>query len=299
MKVTLSQAGRSCILQASVDKYYAKGRDGMAELSRALAAGMTPVISYWSSRDMQWMDGVGRQGRGACLSDGDVCPESVRFSSFAVEELRGACEVCPVGGCDRAPDGACVWFAGRFLRGIEAFHCKVASCAEVPLGRSFSKCWSWKGTSYYSITDHGFPCKSEAAREAAREAAPAGQASPRAERAERSQGGAAQVARNASQQDILEGVHALLLPEAPSGSSYAEVTGTMVLVAVALGAAAALTVMVGCRSLWPLLQQGIPVTTLAEKEAPLKYQKVQPLAEPEPELTAGSCPHIGCGVLRF
>jgi len=63
---------------------------GLADVSQALAAGMTPVISYWSSDQMLWMDGVGADHRGACTADrADECPETVRFYDFKVEPLDG------------------------------------------------------------------------------------------------------------------------------------------------------------------------------------------------------------------
>jgi len=79
----LSQDGRSCPLTAKVDDYR-----GMAELSRALEAGMTPVMSYWSANDMLWMDGVGSDGAGPCVKDdAAACADHVRFYDFSVSTI--------------------------------------------------------------------------------------------------------------------------------------------------------------------------------------------------------------------
>merc|ERR1712187_554420 len=54
----------------------------------ALAEGITPIVSFWESEDMLWMDGKGKDGKGPCLRDLRVpCPESVSFSDFSVEDL--------------------------------------------------------------------------------------------------------------------------------------------------------------------------------------------------------------------
>eukprot|EP00445_Apocalathium_hangoei_P009375 CAMPEP_0203868820 /NCGR_PEP_ID=MMETSP0359-20131031/17342_1 /ASSEMBLY_ACC=CAM_ASM_000338 /TAXON_ID=268821 /ORGANISM="Scrippsiella Hangoei, Strain SHTV-5" /LENGTH=1214 /DNA_ID=CAMNT_0050787323 /DNA_START=57 /DNA_END=3701 /DNA_ORIENTATION=- len=83
MEVVLTQDGRDCPLAAKVDDY-----GGMAELSRALAAGMTPVMSYWSANDMLWMDGAGADGQGPCVvDDASACGESVRMYDFAVVDI--------------------------------------------------------------------------------------------------------------------------------------------------------------------------------------------------------------------
>ena len=44
----------------------AEGYPGLAEVTAALSLGMTPVVSYWSSPDMEWMDGRGVDGLGPC-----------------------------------------------------------------------------------------------------------------------------------------------------------------------------------------------------------------------------------------
>jgi len=163
MEVRLSQDGGRCHLSATLEEYTHHGRDGMAELSAALARGMTPTISYWASDDMMWMDGLDSRGKGHCIRDNAAaCPESVRFYDFAIEEISGEkppCEEqCPVGHCDRGSDGTCKWFSGKYLSKYKSYHCKVANCSDVPASSSMSKCWSWEGQAYYSIKHRHYPC---------------------------------------------------------------------------------------------------------------------------------------------
>jgi len=95
MNVTLSQQGHSCPLSMHISKYI-----GMEELSDALSAGMTPVISYWSSDDMLWLDGRGVDGRGPCDHDTPArCLDTVKFYDFSVEDIGG-------GGAPPAPSTA-------------------------------------------------------------------------------------------------------------------------------------------------------------------------------------------------
>jgi len=79
MVVELSQEGDSCSLEIKLSSY-----NGMRELEQALIQGMTPVISYWHSKDMLWMDGMGADGKGPCTKDRLKCAESIRFYDFAV-----------------------------------------------------------------------------------------------------------------------------------------------------------------------------------------------------------------------
>jgi hypothetical protein len=84
MVVTLSQEMRTCSISLILDRY-----DGMAELTKALKAGMTPIVSYWASNDMIWLDGVGRDNLGTCGRDNaSACPASVQWHDFVVEDLR-------------------------------------------------------------------------------------------------------------------------------------------------------------------------------------------------------------------
>jgi len=86
MEVTISQEGHNCSVTTKTFDY-----KGMLELSLALAAGMTPVVSYWSSDQMLWMDGQGTDGKGPCKNDNAAaCPASVQFSRFAVTPIGEA-----------------------------------------------------------------------------------------------------------------------------------------------------------------------------------------------------------------
>mmetsp|Transcript_113667 Transcript_113667/g.326702 ORF Transcript_113667/g.326702 Transcript_113667/m.326702 type:complete len:717 (-) Transcript_113667:71-2221(-) len=97
-EVVLSQDG--CELRAKTSEYIVAGqsnvllvehRDGLRELGHDLRAGMTPIISYWKSKDMLWMDGVGDDGQGPCVADRPhECPHAVRFYDFSIEALAGA-----------------------------------------------------------------------------------------------------------------------------------------------------------------------------------------------------------------
>merc|ERR1719195_910264 len=82
MTLTLAQDGHSCTLSINLGSY-----TGMAELSSALAAGMTPVISYWSG-DMLWMDGKGQDQRGPCVQDNpEICEDNVKFYGFSITKI--------------------------------------------------------------------------------------------------------------------------------------------------------------------------------------------------------------------
>lgn len=95
MTVELSQiAGTErCALSTEVRTadYTFSGRSSTeitAELTRAFEAGMAPIISYWSSDQMLWMDGTGADGLGPCWQDdASACGESVSFYDFVLEPL--------------------------------------------------------------------------------------------------------------------------------------------------------------------------------------------------------------------
>jgi len=92
MEVTLFQARQresNCSLSTRTDDYRPGGRDGLVELAASLKAGMTPVISYWGAgENMQWMDGLGQDGRGPCKVDHpSSCPSSVTFADFVVSSV--------------------------------------------------------------------------------------------------------------------------------------------------------------------------------------------------------------------
>jgi len=79
IKVTLEQSG--CSVSTGIRSY-----PGMDAISRALAEGVTPVVSYWKSGDMLWMDGPGL-GKGPCHSDSQQCGTSAKFYDFSVQNL--------------------------------------------------------------------------------------------------------------------------------------------------------------------------------------------------------------------
>lgn len=90
MVTELSQPGRPCNLtiKAGASGYWHNGRDGMAELTEALKAGMTPIVSYWSSENMLWMDGRGADGLGPCDRDEpEACANRVKFFDFSLEPI--------------------------------------------------------------------------------------------------------------------------------------------------------------------------------------------------------------------
>jgi hypothetical protein len=87
MEVELTQGGKDCPLKVVVRDY-----EGLGELGDALRAGMTPVVSYWSSEDMLWMDGRGSDGQGPCgRDDASACTDSVRFYGFCVSRIGEEC----------------------------------------------------------------------------------------------------------------------------------------------------------------------------------------------------------------
>mmetsp|Transcript_45065 Transcript_45065/g.130395 ORF Transcript_45065/g.130395 Transcript_45065/m.130395 type:complete len:418 (-) Transcript_45065:237-1490(-) len=112
MDVTLSQAGRDCPLKISISGYSA-----MAELDAALSAGMTPIVSYWSSDEMLWMDGKGMDGQGPCAEDlPSRCGSAVSFSGFSVTPAfpatattTAASPAAAAAGGGWLPDAVLVW----------------------------------------------------------------------------------------------------------------------------------------------------------------------------------------------
>jgi len=86
IQLTLSQADHACQLHLDIETY---GK--MDELSEALHAGMTPVVSYWSSDDLGWMDGMGSDGKGPCnMDNATLCGASASFSDFSIEDIVGS-----------------------------------------------------------------------------------------------------------------------------------------------------------------------------------------------------------------
>jgi len=85
VEVILSQSGRSCNLTTRIEKYRWQNRNAMVSLSSMLDKGLTPVISYWSSPHMEWLDGLGKDGQGPCMQDvPQRCAESMRFQHLSV-----------------------------------------------------------------------------------------------------------------------------------------------------------------------------------------------------------------------
>jgi hypothetical protein len=86
MEVALSQA--ACSLSFKLAGYA-----GTADLSEVLAAGVAPVVSYWSDENLLWLDGQGPDSKGPCASDSPSrCANSIRFSGFAmvaIEDVDG------------------------------------------------------------------------------------------------------------------------------------------------------------------------------------------------------------------
>jgi len=92
-ELELSQTGKPCTVKIRITEYQwgwpPPRKDGWGELTKALQMGMTPVMSYWSSPNMLWMDGLGADGRGPCVQDNpSQCPDHVRFYNFSLEEYR-------------------------------------------------------------------------------------------------------------------------------------------------------------------------------------------------------------------
>jgi hypothetical protein len=87
MQVVLTQEGSMCPLKGEVNNYHFNGRDGMPEVTRALAEGMTPVVSYWTSTGMGWLDAKAEGPKGGvCNSDvPSECSASVRVYGFSLE----------------------------------------------------------------------------------------------------------------------------------------------------------------------------------------------------------------------
>jgi hypothetical protein len=92
-EVELSQTGKPCTVKSRITEYHwgwpPPRKDGWSEFTKALQMGMTPVMSYWRSPQMLWMDGLGEDGRGPCVRDNpSQCPDHVRFYNFSLEEYR-------------------------------------------------------------------------------------------------------------------------------------------------------------------------------------------------------------------
>jgi len=79
VEVTLFQ--KDCKLELTLDKY-----EDLPLLSDALRKGVTPVVTYWGSQELSWLDGHGADFRGPCKSEEPTsCPRSVAFWGFSVD----------------------------------------------------------------------------------------------------------------------------------------------------------------------------------------------------------------------
>lgn len=77
----LEQPYKPCVLKSSVREY-----NGMAELTKMLKKGVTPIMSYWGvGEDMTWMDGVVNGTGPACKEVPQTCGETAKFWGFAVD----------------------------------------------------------------------------------------------------------------------------------------------------------------------------------------------------------------------
>ena len=86
MEIVLTQPGKDCPLAATITKY-----EGNAAMTSALTQGMTPIVSYWSDKGMLWLDGKGKDQKGACQVDHpNQCADSVKFYDFAIKTIDGA-----------------------------------------------------------------------------------------------------------------------------------------------------------------------------------------------------------------
>jgi len=101
MEVVLLQlsAQRNCELLVDISEYKdpETGDDMLHLLGKTLQAGMTPIVSYWKSRTMTWLDGHGPDevGSGLCEKSEDEEPQcsdilgrqEVEFSFFSITDL--------------------------------------------------------------------------------------------------------------------------------------------------------------------------------------------------------------------
>lgn len=87
MEVELSQAGKSCTVSMRLSQY-----PGIPDLTMALTD-MTPVMSFWGSDKMYWLDGEGADGKGPCNEDYNEddlkkCPKHVTISDMSIRKLQ-------------------------------------------------------------------------------------------------------------------------------------------------------------------------------------------------------------------
>jgi len=142
INVTLSQRGSSCPISGSVGHYLSKRRPALKELEEALRGGMTPILSYWNSPTMLWLDGE------SCPEDTpSLCADTAEFWDFSIENMparpvrtqaRGtsvSSYFWPMdGGSDRACRGTTIFDTRDDYYQVEF---------GVPLSECQGKCASW------------------------------------------------------------------------------------------------------------------------------------------------------------
>jgi len=100
-ELELSQKDKPCTVRTNITEYQwgwpPPRKNGWGELTKVLQMGMTPVMSYWKSPTMLWMDGLGEDGRGPCVQDNpSQCPEYVRFYNFSINDYATSTLKTPV-----------------------------------------------------------------------------------------------------------------------------------------------------------------------------------------------------------
>lgn len=74
-------------LHSNPEKYGYEGSP-MEDLTNVLKAGVTPIFSFWSSKNMDWMDGLGDDGLGPCKHETMGCDDmDVEFGGMVVEDI--------------------------------------------------------------------------------------------------------------------------------------------------------------------------------------------------------------------
>jgi len=88
-EIELSQNSKPCTLSARQTAYVwgwpPPEKDSWDDLRDALKRGLTPVMAYWKSDNLLWLDGLGEDGRGPCARDQpEYCRDRIRFSNFSI-----------------------------------------------------------------------------------------------------------------------------------------------------------------------------------------------------------------------
>lgn len=74
-------------LHANPEKYGYEGPE-MDDLTKTLEAGVTPIFSFWSAKNMDWMDGPGDDGLGPCKEETMGCNDmNVEFGNIMIEHI--------------------------------------------------------------------------------------------------------------------------------------------------------------------------------------------------------------------